>query len=82
VVVTNGEKEVYAYDGKKKYSLKPHKVKVVETTGAGDAFASGFVSGQILGKSIPWSLKFGFEESEAVLKHFGAKNNLLWRKLV
>ena len=80
-MVTNDKETVYAYDGKKIYSISPHKVKVVEKTGAGDAFASGFVAGQIIGKSIEESLKLGRLESESVIKHYGAKNNLLRRKL-
>jgi len=81
VVVTDKNKKVYAYDGKKKYSIVPHKIKVTERTGAGDAFASGFVAGQIVGKSIEQSLKLGLIEGESVLRYFGAKNNLIRRNL-
>ena len=59
----------------------PHKIKVVERTGAGDAFASGFVAGQIANKTIEQSLALGLKESEAVIKYFGSKNNLLKMKL-
>ncbi len=82
VVITNKNKTTYAYNGKKKYSIIPHKVKVVERTGAGDAFASGFVAGQITKKSIPESLKLALSESESVIKYFGTKNKLLKRKLI
>ena len=81
VVITNKDKEVLAYSKNKKYSLIPHKMKVVERTGAGDAFASGFVAGQMFGKSIMESLKLGLEESESVIKHKGAKIGLIKRKL-
>lgn len=81
VVVTDKNKKIQAYDGYRNYSLIPNKIKVVERTGAGDAFASGFIAAQIIGKSIPESLKLGLKESEAVIKHFGAKNNLLRIKL-
>jgi ribokinase len=77
VVITNKDKEVYAYDGEKKYSIIPHKINVVERTGAGDAFAAGFVAGQIAGKNISECLELGLKEGESVLKYFGAKNNLL-----
>jgi len=82
VVITDKNKKIEAFDGKKKYSLIPNKIKVVERTGAGDAFASGFVAGMITGKSIKQSLKLGLRESEAVIKYFGAKNNLIRRNLV
>lgn len=81
VVVTNKDKETMAFDGDEFYSIKPHKVKVVERTGAGDAFASAFVAGQIAGKSIDDSLKLGLEESESVIKYVGTKNKLIKRKL-
>lgn len=83
IVVTNKNKPIQAYDhiNNKKYTLKPHKIKVVERTGAGDAFASGFVAGVIAGKTIPQALKLGLRESESVIKYFGAKNKLLRIKL-
>jgi ribokinase len=82
VVITDKDKLISCYDGFKKYFLVPHKnVKVVERTGAGDAFASGFVAGQIVGKSIQESLELGLKESESVIRYFGAKNNLIRMKL-
>lgn len=78
IVITDKNKRVGCYDGNRMYTIKPHEnVKVVERTGAGDAFASGFVAGQIAGKNIDESLKLALKESESVLGHFGAKNNLL-----
>lgn len=81
VVITNKNKLISCFDGEKKHYLKPHNIKVVERTGAGDAFASGFVAGLIVGKSIKESLKLGLRESESVVKYFGAKNKLLRMKL-
>lgn len=81
VIVTDRDRMIYAYDGKKKYCLKPHKIKVIDRTGAGDAFASGFVAGRITEKSIEESLKLGLKESEAEIKHHGVKNKLLRMKL-
>ncbi len=81
VVITDKNKKVEAYDGIKFYREKPHKIKVIERTGAGDAFASGFAGSIICGKNIQESLKFGIKESESVIKYFGAKNNLLKKKL-
>jgi ribokinase len=82
VVITDKDKKISCYDGKKEYSLLPHKnVRVVERTGAGDAFASGFVAGQIAGFGIEKSLRLGLKESESVIRYFGAKNKLLKMKL-
>jgi ribokinase len=78
VVITDKDNPVQCYDGIKKYSVTPHKdVKAVERTGAGDAFASGFVGGLLAGLSIEKSLELGIKESESVIRYFGAKNILL-----
>lgn len=76
-VITDKNKMITCYDGHNRSFLIPNKVKVVERTGAGDAFASGFVAGIIAGKPIKYSLRLGLAESEGVIKHFGAKNKLL-----
>lgn len=80
-VVTDKDKKVRAYHQGKEYSIMPHKgVKAVERTGAGDAFASGFVAGFIKTEDINKALKLGLANSEAVISHYGAKNNLLnWK---
>ena len=80
-VITDKDKMITCYDGHKRYFLIPNMVKVVERTGAGDAFAAGFVAAQIAKKSIKYSLRLGLAESESVIKYFGAKNKLLRMKL-
>ncbi len=80
VVVTDKDKEIECYDGNLRYKLKPHKIRVIERTGAGDAFASSFTAGIMKGENIEKSLKIALKNSESVLRHFGAKNNLLrWK---
>jgi len=81
VVITDRDKLAKCYDGQKEYSIIPHKVRVVERTGAGDAFASGFVAGAMLNWPIQKCLELGLRESESVLRYFGAKNKLLRMKL-
>jgi len=81
IVITDKDKKVIVYNGKKVFSIIPHKVRVIERTGAGDAFASGFVAGQIAKKSIKYSLRLGLAESESVIRYFGAKNRLLKMKI-
>jgi len=83
VVITDADKLVCCYDSyaNGKYFLKPKKFKIVEKTGAGDAFASGFVAGLIVGKNIKQSMELGQKEAESVIKHYGAKNNLMKVKL-
>jgi ribokinase len=81
VVMTDKNRPIYCYNGIKKYSLMPHKIKVVERTVAGDAFASGFVAGLMANKSIEQALVLALKESESVLGYFGSKNRLLKIKL-
>lgn len=83
VIITEGKAGVHAYDGKLRYFLKPHKVKVVETTGAGDAFASSFLAGMIKNNDVEFALKLAQVNAEAVITHHGAKTNLLsWNTAV
>lgn len=82
VVITDKDNPAVCYDGVKKYSIEPHKgIKVVERTGAGDAFASGFVAGCMVGWPIEKCLELALKESESVITFRGAKNNLLRMKL-
>ncbi|MGV8086057.1 MAG: carbohydrate kinase family protein [Candidatus Woesearchaeota archaeon] len=78
-IITDASRGAHCYDVKDDivYSVKPKKVHIVETTGAGDAFASGFVAGIIMGKSIDVSLKLGMLNAESVITHLGSKNILL-----
>ncbi len=80
VVITDGKEGVYASDGKNIYFLKPNKIKVVETTGAGDAFGSSFLSGLIKKNDIKFALQLASANAESVITHHGAKNKLLTLK--
>lgn len=77
VVITDGANGAIAFNGENLYSIIPNKIKVIETTGAGDAFASGVVAGLMQGKTLDVALQIGMAESESVIQHIGAKNILL-----
>ena len=86
-IVTKGERGALVSDGKYLYKCKTPKIKVVDSTGAGDSFASGFVSGYILKNGdIEYALRLGTANATACLKKIGAKNGLLkksdkWEKV-
>ncbi len=82
VVITTGKKGCIAFDGVRFFEAKTHKINVVDSTGAGDAFNSGFLTGIIWGKPIPGALKLGVRVAESILVAMGAKNNLLSKKQV
>ena len=81
VIITDGEQGAIAYNQTNTYHIKTKKVKVVETTGAGDAFASSFLSGMIKKNDIKFALQLARTNAESVIQHHGATNKLLkWRE--
>jgi len=79
IAITDGHNGVHCYNSYDEYvySAKPHKVKVMETTGAGDAFGAGFVAGIIMGKDVSFSIKLGMLNAESLISGLGAKTKLL-----
>jgi len=77
VIITDGKNGAQAYDGKNIYSVKSNKIKIVETTGAGDAFASTFLSGMIKKNDIEFALRLARANAESVIQRHGAKTGLL-----
>jgi len=81
VVITDGPRALYASDGYKIYVLYPPTIKVMDTTGAGDAFTSGILAGIIKNLSLEESLKLGQLNAQAVLRGHGTKDKLLnWKE--
>ncbi len=56
--ITLGDKGCVITDGKEKVTVKGYAVKVVDTTGAGDAFHGGFIYGLLNGYNIDEIGKF------------------------
>ena len=81
VVITLGKKGSIAFDGQRFYSEKARKVRVLDSTGCGDAFNSGFIASIIRGKTISQALKLGSENAAQEIQFLGAKNNLIEKKL-
>jgi 5-dehydro-2-deoxygluconokinase len=54
-----GEQGTRVYAGDVEVYCPPYRVPVVSTIGAGDGFASGFLTGLLRGKSIAASLEYG-----------------------
>lgn len=77
VIITNGGQGINAYDSKYFYSAVPPKVSVIDTTGAGDAFGSGFLGSYIFGLEIPTCLRVGIASSTSVIQYFSSKDKLL-----
>lgn len=78
VVITDGGNGAYAYDGETFYQCDEFPAKVVSTLGAGDAFASTFVS--VLHKTdwnIEKSLKYASINAASVVGKFNAQDGQL-----
>ena len=77
VIITDGNKGAYSYDGNEILFIKAFEQKPIESTGAGDAFSSAFVTAIFLGKSISDSLIWGSVNSASVISFAGPHKGLL-----
>ena len=74
LVVTRSEKGAVALAGGERAEVPAEPIaKLVDTTGAGDLFAAGFLAGQARGKSLETSLKLGAIAAAEVIQHYGAR---------
>ena len=84
VVITDGTKGAYAYDGDEAWFMPPYPdpKPPYERTGAGDAFSSTFVAALAMGKNIEEALMMAPINSMSVVqKSARRKVCLLCRKL-
>ena len=73
-VVTRSEKGAVVISGGQRYDVAGEKIaKVVDTTGAGDLFAGGFMAGLVQGRSLPDCARIGCISAAEVISHFGAR---------
>jgi ribokinase len=80
VAVKLGGKGCYVTDGSESHIIEPFKVKVVDTTGAGDAFCAGFLYGLIKGKSLFDCGRFGNFVASRNIMRMGARSGLPYLK--
>ena len=74
VVITRGEKGAVAIQGEEVVETKIIKnLKILDLTGAGDLFASGFLHGYINHLSIKESLEKGTQMSAKIIQQIGAR---------
>ena len=79
VVITDGPKGAYAYDGQEALFMRayPDPKPPYERTGAGDAFSSTFVTALALGKDVRTALRWAPINSMSVVQQVGARAGLL-----
>ncbi len=76
-LVTDGERGAWGYDGKIFAHVDALKENAVDSTGAGDAFSSGFLAAYLKGKSMEECLKWGVANGGSVVNFYGAVEGLL-----
>jgi ribokinase len=73
VIIKRGSKGVFGATPDGKISVPVYPVKVVDTTGAGDAFSSGFITAQLEGKNLKESLEFANATANLKITRVGAR---------
>ena len=77
VIVTDGGEGSYGYKGENFYHLGIFPAKLVEMTGAGDAYATGVLAGLFHGKDLPEAMKWGAANGASVVEQVGPQAGLL-----
>ena len=74
LVVTRSEDGATAVSGNERADVPAEPIeRLVDTTGAGDLFAAGFLAGQARGLGLEVSLKLGAIAAAEVIQHYGAR---------
>ena len=79
VVITDGENGSYAITDKDMIHQEIYKTQKIEATGAGDAYASAFISAIASGESIEQAMRWGSLNSASVISEIGSQAGLLSR---
>jgi len=74
LVVTRSEQGAVAVRGDQRAAVPAEPIgQLVDTTGAGDLFAAGFLAGEARGLGLEASLKLGAIAAAEVIQHYGAR---------
>ncbi|MBI3032074.1 carbohydrate kinase family protein [Candidatus Woesearchaeota archaeon] len=76
-VITDGPAGSYAYDGRQMYYQNIYDVPVVERTGCGDSYSTGFIAALFYGHDIKEAMKWGTVNAAGVIQHIGPQEGLL-----
>jgi len=76
--MTDGKRGGWGFDGSEYWFCPIHtRSGVLDTTGAGDAFGSGFIAAHLKGLALSDSLSYGMANSGSVVGFYGASEGLL-----
>jgi sugar/nucleoside kinase (ribokinase family) len=82
IIMTDGLKGAYLDDGVDVYFIPVYSTTSVESTGAGDAFASAVISALILEKDLKEALTWGPINAMSVVSYVGPQKGLLTREQI
>ena len=83
LVVTRSEKGAIAIENGNRVAVPAEPVeRVIDTTGAGDLFAAGFLAGHAQGRSNEEALRMGAIAAAEVISHYGARPEVDLKALV
>lgn len=78
VIITDGTKGSFVMDEKDHaFYLSSFPSDIVDPTGAGDAFSTGFLFGHVSGKSLNESMKLGAANAANVVRYVGSEDGLI-----
>lgn len=77
IAITDSGKGSFGSDGEHMLSMPAYPIAPIAKTGAGDAFASGFLSALLHGKDVGEAMQWGTANASGVIQKFGAQNGLL-----
>lgn len=80
VVVTLAHKGCFVAASNESHEIKAYPTKVIDTTGAGDAFAAGFLYGLLLKKNLKTCGKIGNKMASLCIGKVGARDGLPYKK--
>lgn len=77
IVLTDGQEGSYASDGNSYLKVGVFPTKLVEKTGAGDAYASAFIAALIYNMPVSEAMIWGTINASHVIRELGSQNGLL-----
>lgn len=80
VVMTDGTRGSYAFDGNRYLRTGVLSVPVVDRTGAGDGYSATLVAALQLGRPLPVAMAWGTVQASSVVGVFGATPGLMSRR--
>ena len=74
LVITRGASGAVAFENGERVDIAAPRVeRIVDTTGAGDLFAAGFLAGRCRGRPLKACLETGALAAAEIISHFGAR---------